>query len=160
MLSVLGRYARIIQAHMCPEEQRLKVRYSQRFDFCHNTSIKKDLFLRWLLSDPVTPMKPMLDGDDLPTSPAGDTAPLLTPFNVNQNTRTTTSPKDTPNKTEVTPVEIIAPCHALEQPTAQSRSIAPRLPTSGPMQSRRITTCYDELSKDFAAMSTAAIPVA
>ena len=117
MLSVLGRSARIIQAHMCPEEQRLKVRYSQRFDFCHKPFFKKDLFLRWLLSDPVTEMKPMSDGHDLPTSQAGDTAPLLTPFNVTQNTRNTACFYD-PTKLQYLPIETRAPCHILEQPTA------------------------------------------
>ena len=101
---------------MCPEEQRLKVRYSQRFDFCHNASVKKDLILRWLLSDPIIEMKPMSDGHDLPTSPAGDTAPLLTPFNVNQNIRNIACPQDP-----------------------------------------RITTCFDELLRDLAAMSTVTV---
>jgi hypothetical protein len=146
---------------MCPEEQRLKVRYSQRFDFCHNASAKKDLFLRWLLSDPVTEMKPMSEGHDLATSPAGDTAPLLTPFNVTQNTRNTTRLQDTPNKTAVLPAESQAPRHVLEQPTPQFRSNAPHMPPSRPRQNRRLTNYYNEQSKDFAAMSTTAlVPVA
>jgi hypothetical protein len=161
MLSILGRSARIIQAHMCPEEQRLKVRYSQRFDFCHNASAKKDLFLRWLLSDPVTEMKPMSDGHDLSTSPAGDTAPMLTPFSVSQNTRNTTCLQDTPNRTAVLPAETQAPRHVLEQSTPQSRSNVPHMPPSGPRQNRRLATCYNELSKNFAAMSISTIvPVA
>ena len=155
LLSVIGRTARIIQAHMYPQDQRLKVRYSQLFDFSHNTSVKKDLFLRWLLCDPVTESKPMSDGDTLPTSPAGDTAPHLTPFNVTQSPRNTTCAQDTPDKTAVFPAEIRAPCHVLEQPTPQSRSSAPHMPTSGPRQSRLITTCYDDSSRDFAAISTA-----
>jgi hypothetical protein len=161
MVSVLGRSARIIQAHMCPETQRLKVRYSQRFDFCHNASVKRDLFLRWLLSDPVTEMKPMSEGHDLLTSPAGDTAPLLTPFNVTQNTRNTTRLQDTPNKTAVLPAETQAPRHALEQPTPQSSFNAPHMPPSRPRQNRQLTNCYNELSKNFAATSISTIvPVA
>jgi hypothetical protein len=33
MLSTHGSKARIVQAHMCPEQKRLQVRYSELFDF-------------------------------------------------------------------------------------------------------------------------------
>ena len=77
MLSVIGRDARIIQAHICPNEQRLKVRYSQPFDFSHYTPTQRDLFIRWLMSDPITETKPPADVEERPASPAGTTAPQL-----------------------------------------------------------------------------------
>jgi hypothetical protein len=161
LLSIIGRTARIIQAHMCPQDQRLKVRYSQLFDFSHDTSVKKDLFLRWLLCDPVTETKPMSDGDDLPTSPAGDTAPQLTPFNATHSLRNTTCRQDTPQKSAALPTETPAPCHVVEQQTSQCRDSAPHIPSSAPTNSQPTTTRYDELSRDFAAISaTAMVPVA
>ncbi len=77
MLSVIGRDARIIQAHICPNEQRLKVRYSQLFDFSHYTTTQRDLFIRWLMSDPITETKPLADVEERPTTPEGTTAPQL-----------------------------------------------------------------------------------
>ena len=77
MLSVIGRDARIIQAHICPNEQRLKVRYSQLFDFSHYTPTQRDLFIRWLMSDPIAETKPLADVEERPTTPAGTTAPQL-----------------------------------------------------------------------------------
>lgn len=65
MLSVIGRNARIIHAYICPDEQRLKVHYSQLFDFSHYTSAQADLFIRWLMSDPILPEKPISEGDIL-----------------------------------------------------------------------------------------------
>ncbi|KAF7514236.1 hypothetical protein GJ744_000006 [Endocarpon pusillum] len=54
MISIIHREARVIQAHLCPEERRLKVRYSQLFDFESCPQQKTlDLLMRWLLSDPV-----------------------------------------------------------------------------------------------------------
>lgn len=56
MVSINGREARLIQAHIAPEEQRIKVRYSQLFDFdnCSQEEVL-DLFARWLLSKPLSP---------------------------------------------------------------------------------------------------------
>jgi hypothetical protein len=78
MLSSIGRDSRIIQAHMCPREQRLKVRYSQLVDFSYFTPELRDMFLRWLLCDPITEPKPLEDGSEPSASEVGDTAPQLT----------------------------------------------------------------------------------
>ena len=80
MLSVVGREARIIQAHICPYELRLKVRYSQLVDFTFPHPSERDIFLRWLFSDPVPETKPIEDIEEQPISPAGDTAPQVTAF--------------------------------------------------------------------------------
>ena len=77
MLSVIGQDARIIQAHICPTEQRLKVRYSQLFDFGDYTPAQRDLFIRWLMSDPITKTKPLADIEERPKTQAGTTAPQL-----------------------------------------------------------------------------------
>lgn len=77
MLSIIGREARIIQAHICPREQRLKVRYSQLFDFSHYTSTQRDLFIRWLMSDPIAETKPLADVEERPTTSADTIAPQL-----------------------------------------------------------------------------------
>jgi hypothetical protein len=83
MVSVMGRRARIVQAHMCSLEERLKVRCSQFLDFTHYTSLQPDLIVRWLLSDPIIETKPLSDGAERPTSPGGDTAPQLVAFDAN-----------------------------------------------------------------------------
>ena len=62
IVSIIERDARIIQAQMCSQDQRLKVRYSQLFDFTYNAPTQRDLGLRWLLSDPIGEMKPIADG--------------------------------------------------------------------------------------------------
>ncbi|KAF7508989.1 hypothetical protein GJ744_008545 [Endocarpon pusillum] len=56
MVSINGREARLIQAHIAPEEQRIKIRYSQLFDFdnCPQEEVL-DLFARCLLSKPLSP---------------------------------------------------------------------------------------------------------
>lgn len=82
MLSVMGRNARVIQAHMCLSEQRLKVRYTQLLDLSYYTPVQIDLFVRWLMSDPLSETKPIPDGTERPRNPAGDTAPQLTAFQV------------------------------------------------------------------------------
>jgi hypothetical protein len=61
MLSVIGQNARIIQAHVCTREQRLKVRYSQLCDLSYYTPVQIDPFVRWLLSDPITETKPIAE---------------------------------------------------------------------------------------------------
>jgi hypothetical protein len=70
---------------MCPNEQRLKVRCSQLFDFSYYTPAQRDLFIRWLLSEPITERKPTADGEEQPTSPAGETAPQLTTFGATKD---------------------------------------------------------------------------
>lgn len=72
MLSVIGRDARIIQAHMCTHERRLKVRYSQMCDFSYYTPQQRDTFLRWLLCDPVTRPRPIADEDERSATRTGD----------------------------------------------------------------------------------------
>ena len=56
MVSINGREARLIQAHLAPAEQRIKIHYSQLFDFdnCPQEEVL-DLFARWLLSEPLSP---------------------------------------------------------------------------------------------------------
>jgi hypothetical protein len=85
----MGRRARVVQAHMCPQEQRLKVRYSQLFDFTHPNPQQTDLVVRWLLSDPITETKPPSDGAEQSTSPGGDTAPQVVAFNATESPRPT-----------------------------------------------------------------------
>ncbi len=72
MISVIGREARLVQAHIAPEEQRIKVRYSQLFDFdfCRQQETL-DLFARWLLSDPRSA--------DMPSSSEEDESPEVPP---------------------------------------------------------------------------------
>lgn len=134
---------------MCPEEQRLKVRYSHLSDFSYDTSVKRDLVLRWLLSDPVTETKPMSDGDDRPMGPAGDTAPQLTAFNVTQSPPKTICRQDTSKELAAMPTEAMA-----ERPTGPAYDSGPQMPISELTKGRRITTCYDDISRNFAAMST------
>ena len=66
---MFGWYARIIQAHVCLHEQRLKVRYSQLYNF---------RFLRWILSNPLLEPKAQPDVDETPSGPPGDTSPHVT----------------------------------------------------------------------------------
>ena len=53
MLSIYGSKARIIQAHMSPEQQRLQVRYSEFFDFHDLRKEWLDIFVRWFLNEPL-----------------------------------------------------------------------------------------------------------
>jgi hypothetical protein len=53
MLSLYGSKGRIIQAHMCPESNRLQVRYSEFFDFRNHTKYWLDLSVRWFLNEPL-----------------------------------------------------------------------------------------------------------
>ncbi len=53
MLSMYGSEARIVQAHMSPEQQRLQVRYSELFDFCNLTKELLAIFVRWFLNEPL-----------------------------------------------------------------------------------------------------------
>lgn len=89
MLSIIGRDARIIQAHMRPDEQRLKLRYGQLVDLSRHTPLERDIFLRWLLSEPVMDTELSVDDEERPLSPAGDTAPRLSasPAPAPQNQR-------------------------------------------------------------------------
>lgn len=78
LVSVLGRYARVIQAHVSLEEQRLKVRYSQLYDFDNCTQRQMDLFIRWILSSPLVEPKLQSEAVELPSSPSGDTTSQTT----------------------------------------------------------------------------------
>ncbi len=64
ILSLIGRDARIIQAHFCPRDLRLKVRYSQLVDFSHYTTAQADLFTRWLLCEPLAEPQPPPDAEE------------------------------------------------------------------------------------------------
>lgn len=74
LASIVGRHVRIIQAHISLEEQRLKVRYSQFYDFEHCSQPRMDLFLRWILSSPLLEPKLQPEAKRTPSSPFGDTA--------------------------------------------------------------------------------------
>jgi hypothetical protein len=54
MLSIYGSKARIVQAHMSPEQLRLQVRYSEFFDFRNLTKEWLDIFVRWFLNEPLS----------------------------------------------------------------------------------------------------------
>lgn len=66
---------------MCPQENRLKVRHGQLFDFTDCQQAQMDLFMRWLLSDPISELNMFSDESESDlNSPAGDTAPQLTTY--------------------------------------------------------------------------------
>lgn len=88
MLSIIGRTARIIQAHMYLSDKRLKVRYSQLFDFSYHTPVQRDLFLRWLLSDPIAAANPLSDGGPTIASP-GESAAQTTAIAATGSSRST-----------------------------------------------------------------------
>jgi hypothetical protein len=52
MLSIYGSKARLVQAHMSPEQLRLQVRYSEFVDFRNLTKEWLDIFVRWFLNEP------------------------------------------------------------------------------------------------------------
>jgi len=58
MFSLYGSKCRLVQAHMSPESERLQVRYGDFFDFRELTQDWLDLFVRWVLSEPLA--EPML----------------------------------------------------------------------------------------------------
>ena len=82
LVSIIGRFARVIQAHVSLEEQRLKVRYSQLYDFENCSQRQMDLFLRWTLSSPLLEPKPQAEDNKAKGSSNGDTAAQLTVWNV------------------------------------------------------------------------------
>ncbi len=94
---------------MCPDEQRLKVRYSQLFDFSYYTTVERDLIIRWLMSDPITERKPTADGEKRPTCPRGDTAPHLTALECTKSPRTTSCYQDLPNDFAVLSMRAMVP---------------------------------------------------
>ena len=61
MLSLFGTKGRIVQAHMCPESERLQVRYSEFFEFRNHTEHWLDLSVRWFLNEPLTVPLPQSD---------------------------------------------------------------------------------------------------
>jgi hypothetical protein len=44
LVSIIGKYARLIQAYVSLHEQRLDVRYSQQYDFANGSQRQMDLF--------------------------------------------------------------------------------------------------------------------
>lgn len=83
LVSINGRFARVIQAHVALEEQRLKVRYSQYYNFENCSQRQMDLFLRWTLSSPLLEPKPQPEAEIIPPdSSYGDTAPIVTISNT------------------------------------------------------------------------------
>lgn len=76
---MLGSKARIIQAHMSPEQQHLQLRYSELFDFRNLTKEWLDLFVRWFLSEPLTVLSlpHELDSIKLPESSDDDGRSLV-----------------------------------------------------------------------------------
>jgi hypothetical protein len=77
-VSILGRYAQIIQAHVSLEEQRLQIRYSQLYDFDNCSQLQMDLFLRWILSDSILEPKFKPEDEETAGSPFGDSGPHAT----------------------------------------------------------------------------------
>jgi hypothetical protein len=62
--------ARLIQAHIAPVEQRIKLRYSQLFDFDYCPREETlDLFTRWLLSEPLSPDAAFSEEGETPEPP-------------------------------------------------------------------------------------------
>lgn len=120
---------------MCPREQRLKVRYSQMFDFSNNTLVKRDLFTRWLFCDPIAEMNPLTEGLPLPIKPVGDTAPLLRAAKATRSSPSTRRDEDLPKDGDTVP-----PVVAAQAPR--------RSPATG---------CYEDMPRDFAAMSIRAM---
>jgi hypothetical protein len=58
MVSNNGREARLVQAHIAPEEQSMKIRYTQSFDFdSYSQDEILDGFTRWLLGEALSPDK-------------------------------------------------------------------------------------------------------
>ena len=78
LVSIIGRFARVIQAHVSLEEQRLKVRYSQLYNFENCSQRQMDLFLRWTLSSPLLEPKPQPEAETPLGSSNGDTVPIVT----------------------------------------------------------------------------------
>ena len=90
-VSIIGRFARVIQAHVCLEEQRLKVRYSQLFDFRDCSQHQMDLFLRWILSSPLVEPKLLVENDETQGTPFGDTAAQMVSETSSEATHLTPS---------------------------------------------------------------------
>ncbi len=128
MLSVIGRHARIIQAHMCPNDQRLKVRYGQLSDFSYHTPAQSDLFLRWILSDPITETKPMPHHQDIAITPTDDTAPKVTATEATRSPRGSKYYDNLPMEPSATPREPASSYRVSEQ---ESRPTADIFPDSG-----------------------------
>jgi hypothetical protein len=74
VVTIIGLYARITQAHRCPVQRCLKVRYSQLVHFDPCTQEIMDLFVSWLLSRPLTNKELATDCDGGTLSITGDTA--------------------------------------------------------------------------------------
>ncbi len=55
MVSIIGRTARVVEAYLSPEDDRIKIRYSQLVDFDDCPWAETlDLLAKWLLSDPLS----------------------------------------------------------------------------------------------------------
>ncbi|ERF73707.1 hypothetical protein EPUS_00961 [Endocarpon pusillum Z07020] len=81
MVSINGREARLIQAHIAPEEQRIKIRYSQLFDFDNSPQEEVlDLFVRWLLSKPLSPDTTSSQNKDTVEMPPAATLEVALPI--------------------------------------------------------------------------------
>ncbi len=66
MLSLYGSKGRLIEAYMCPTTVRLKVRYSNFFEFRRLNQAWVDTFVRWFLSEPLAePSRSKLDEPQL-----------------------------------------------------------------------------------------------
>jgi hypothetical protein len=79
MLSIYGSKARIVQAHMSPEQLRLQVRYSEFFDFRNLTKEWLDIFVRWFLNEPQAEpsLSPKSDSSEQPHSSDDEVEPRL-----------------------------------------------------------------------------------
>lgn len=94
MLSIYGSKARIVQAHMSPEQLRLQVRYSEFFDFRNLTKEWLDIVVRWFLNEPQAEPSLSLksDSSELPDSSDDDVESLL-PASLKSQRYTSNAPR-------------------------------------------------------------------
>lgn len=93
MLSIYGSRARIVQAHMSPEQQRLQVRYSDFFDFRNLTKEWLDIFVRWFLSEPLAEPPLVEVNAPEPAENSDDETEILVPASLSGRTRTSNPPR-------------------------------------------------------------------
>ena len=94
MLSIYGSKARIVQAHMSPEQLRLQVRYSEFFDFRNLTKEWLDIFVRWFLNEPQAgPLLSLeLDSSEQPET-SDDEVEALVPLSPKRQKYTSNAPR-------------------------------------------------------------------
>ncbi len=131
MLSIYGSKARIVQAHMSPEQLRLQVRHSEFFDFRNLTKQWLEIFVRWFLNEPQAgpSLSLELDSSEQPGR-SDDEVESLVPLPPKSQKYTSNAPRtsgrgDTPQEPLSRPMWNIR-CDAEEASLEQSTA---RLPT-------------------------------